>query len=197
MKNLSNRYFYEVHYSVDGNGNIHHWNGDVYADRKNRLYKTKMKPNDLPEYYCEVQRYGNRYDIINASGVVDIAYSWVKENHFMKDSVLRISYTGELKPYYEKYNINGKEVVSFSPSYTNEDEMIFGNSIFKFLAYCKKYSRISLNKVRKSFIEQCEWLKNNEPGFAPHRGKDENGNTVFPDFGEWFDNNINDLMTQT
>ena len=59
----------------------------------------------------------------------------------MKDSVLRISYTGELKPYYEKYNINGKEIVSFSPSYTNEDEMIFGNSIFKFLAYCKKYSR--------------------------------------------------------
>ena len=119
MKNLSNRYFYEVHYSVDDNGNIRRWNGDVYADRKNRLYKTKMKPNDLPEYYCEVQRYGNRYDIINASGVVDIAYSWVKENHFMKDSVLRISYTGELKPYYEKYNINGKEIVSFSPSYTN------------------------------------------------------------------------------
>ena len=82
MKNLSNRYFYEVHYSVDDNGNIHRWNGDVYADRNNRLYKTKMKPNDLPEYYCEVQRYGNRYDIINASGVVDIAYSWGKENHF-------------------------------------------------------------------------------------------------------------------
>ena len=99
MKNLANRYFYEVHHSVDDNGNIHRWNGDVYADRKNRLYKTKMKPNDLPEYYCEVQRYGNRYDIINACGVVDIAYSWVKENHFMKDSVLRISYTGELKPY--------------------------------------------------------------------------------------------------
>ena len=97
----------------------------------------------------------------------------------------------------EKYNINGKEVVSFSPSYINEDEMIFGNSIFKFLAYCKNYSRISLNKVRKSFIEQCEWLKNNESVFAPHSGKDENGNTVFPDFGEWFDNNINDLITQT
>lgn len=55
MKNLSNRYFYEVHYYVDDNGNIHRRNGDVYADRKNRLYKTKMKPNDLPEYYCEVQ----------------------------------------------------------------------------------------------------------------------------------------------
>ena len=114
MKNLSNRYFYEVHYTVDDNGKIHRWNGDVYADRKNRLYKTKMKPNDLPEYYCEVQRYGYRHDIINASGVVDIAYSWVKENHFMKDSVLRISYTGNLEPYYEKYNFNGREVVSFS-----------------------------------------------------------------------------------
>ena len=55
MKNLSNRYFYEVHYYVDDNGNIHRRNGDVYADRKNRLYKTKMKPNDLPEYYCIVQ----------------------------------------------------------------------------------------------------------------------------------------------
>ena len=53
------------------------------------------------------------------------------------------------------------------------------------------------NILPKSFIEQCEWLKNNEPGFAPHSGKDENGNTVFPDFGEWFDNEINDLMTQT
>ena len=40
-------------------------------------------------------------------------------------------------------------------------------------------------------------MKYNEPGFAPHSGKDENGNTVFPDFGEWFDNEIDDLMTQT
>ena len=54
-----------------------------------------------------------------------------------------------------------------------------------------------MNKVRKSFIEQCEWLKHNEPRYAPHGDKDENGNTVFLDFGEWFDNKINELMIQT
>ena len=41
MKNLSNRYFYEVHYSVDGNGNIHHWNG-MYMQIE-RIDFTKQK----------------------------------------------------------------------------------------------------------------------------------------------------------
>ena len=103
MKQLANRYFYEIHYRYDENGKYHSWAGELYADRERRSYKTKMKPSDLPEHYCKVQRYGSHYDIINAKGVVDIAYDWCKFNHFMKDSVLRISYSGKIKSYHEKY----------------------------------------------------------------------------------------------
>ena len=72
---------------------------------------------------------------------------------------------------------------------------MYGNGFI--LPYLAKRQRRQAFDDNMSFIEQCEWLKNNEPEFAPHSGKDENGNTVFPDFGEWFDNNINNLITQT
>ena len=194
MKQLANRYFYEIHYRYDENGKYHSWAGELYADRERRSYKTKMKPSDLPEHYCKVQRYGSHYDIINAKGVVDIAYDWCKFNHFMKDSVLRISYSGKIKSYHEKYLRDSKEVTSMFTSYTNVDEMVFAYSIFKFLAYCKKYSKMNINKVRKAFIEHCEWLKAHEPAHAPHDGYNQNGSRIFPDFGEWFDKKINEYI---
>lgn len=189
MRQLANRYNYDIRYSYNDNCEYTEWCGEVYADR-GRLYKTKMKPSDLPEYYCDVQRYSTNHDILNARGVKDMKYTWVKENHFMKDSVLRISYTGKMRPYHKKYIIQGKKITSCFLSYENEDEMVFGYDILKFLAYAKRYSGFNLSKIRKSFIDQCEWLKANEPSFAPHDKCSSDGNISFPDFGKWFDNKI-------
>ena len=63
------------------------------AHRNNRLYATKMEYNSLPEYFCDVMRYGHiYYDVIDTRGVSNLKYKWFKMNHFMKDSSLEVSF---------------------------------------------------------------------------------------------------------
>lgn len=171
MKKLANEYFYSSDPKESNN---------IEAVRNHRHYKTKMKPTDLPEWYCDVHRYWWNRNLINTKGVVDIKYSWIRENHFMKDSVLRISYTGKIEEYYPEYTIGGKNVKSVLSDYKNVDTMVFSNGIFKCLAYIEKYSNYDLSEVRKEFVKQCNWLKKNEPEFAPDT----------KNFGKWFDEKI-------
>lgn len=182
MKKLVNVYSYELEYFIDKTSRkVTSMVKDyIKSQHKKRDYNTKMKPSDLPEHYCDVRRYCNVRNCINAQGITDLKYSWVKENHFMKDSVLRISYSGNLEPYYDEYVINGKKVKSLFVSYKNEDAIIFGNDIFKFLGYAKKYSNFDVTKIKNEFINQCDWLKENEPEFAPDTDN----------FAEWFDEKI-------
>lgn len=190
MKKLTNRYRYERTFEekVDENGKITYpyHDGNLYACYENRDYKTKMHKEDLPEYYCNVWRYGRDWDVISASGIKGLYYKWVKENHFMKDSVLYVSYTDEIESYYETYTYDGKEIKSIFPSYSNVDQRIWGHSIFKFLAHVHKYSNYDLSNIRNEIKKQCEWLKENEPSFAP-KLKD------FKDYGEWFDDKIKNI----
>lgn len=179
MKNLSNRYSYEKNYSFDeSTKKITYTDTNLYSIRNGRKYKTKMMVGDLPEYYCDVQRYCCNHDVIKSKDIKSLHYKWVRENHFMKDSVLRISYSGEIK----EFPLTVNNIKSFFTEYSNVDEMIFGNDILKFLSYVKKYSDYDISKVKSEFVKHCEWLKENEPEFAPDSD----------DFGKWFDNKIND-----
>ena len=171
MKKLVNEYRYSSDPKEDG---------FLTAIHTKRGYKTKMKPSDLPEWYCDVHRYWWNRNMINTKGVVDIKYTWVRENHFMKDSVLRISYTGKIEEYYPEYEFRGKMRKCSISDYRNVGSMVFGNDIFKCLAYIKKYSNFDISKVRKEFVKQCKWLKENEPEFAPDTDN----------FGKWFDNTL-------
>lgn len=175
MKNFANEYFYTSDPKESNN---------LEAVRNNRHYKTKMKPTDLPEWYCDVHRYWWNRNLINTKGVVDIKYTWIRENHFMKDSVLRISYTGKIEEYYPVYEFGEKKRKSVLSDYKNVDSMVFSNDIFKCLAYIQKYSDFDLSEVRKEFIKQCNWLKKNEPEFAPETNN----------FGKWFDEKIKEEM---
>lgn len=177
MKDLANRYTYNIDFSIDENKKIISHNSKLKADRGPRLYNTKLDVEDLPEYYCDVQRYGGCHDVIKSTGIKDLKYSWVKENHFMKDSVLKVSYTGE---------ICEKQTNSFFKDYTNVDVMVFGTSILKFLAYVKSYSNYDISHIKSEFIRHCEWLKEHEPAFAPDTD----------DFSKWFDNKINEYICQ-
>lgn len=176
-KELANEYCY----STNPNENNH-----LRAIRGNRSYKTKMVSKDLPEWYCDVHRHWWMHNMINCKGVVDIKYTWVKENHFMKDSVLRISYTGKIESYYPEIEINGNKRKSVFEEYRNEDCMVFGNDILKCLAYIKKYSEFDVSGVRKEFIKQCKWLKENEPEFAPNTDN----------FGKWFDEKLKETLKE-
>lgn len=171
MKKLVNEYSYSR--NPDDSGNL-------TAVHEKRCYKTKMKPKDLPEWYCDVHRYWWTHNMINTKGVVDISYKWVKENHFMKDSVLRISYTGKIEKYHPMHNIGGKMVKSVFDEYTNVDSMVFGGDIFKCLAYIRKYSNFDLSKVKREFVKQCKWLKVYENEFAPDTDN----------FGKWFEEKL-------
>ena len=174
MKHFSDKYTYTRTWFVpEGTERIEYNNTKLSSVRNGRLYSTKMDVSDLPEYYCEVERHLGIYDVIKSKDVKDIHYTWVKENHFMKDSVLRVSFTGKIKR-------NDDGSVSWS-EYGNVDALVFDRDIFKFISYVKKYSPdVDLNPIRNEFIKQCEWLKKNEPRFAPD----------VDDFGEWFDNKI-------
>lgn len=49
-------------------------------------YPTRITPEDLPEYYFPIHSrviwYMNGY--LKMTGIVDMGYSWVKENHLFK-----------------------------------------------------------------------------------------------------------------
>ena len=62
------------------------------AHRNGRTYNTKMDYNSLPEYFCDVHRYGIVHNVIDSRGVLKLNYKWFKMNHFMRDSVLEISF---------------------------------------------------------------------------------------------------------
>lgn len=176
MKKLVNEYLYSRGPESSGN---------LKAVHERRCYSTKMKPGDLPEWYCDVHRYWWNHNMINTKGVVDLKYKWVKENHFMKDSVLRISYTGKIETYRPKYMIGGREVESVFDEYTNVGAMVFSSGIFKCLAYIRKYSNYDMSEIRREFVRQCEWLKENEPAEIHLLGD--------ADFGEWFDTKVSDI----
>jgi hypothetical protein len=175
MKELAKEYTYSSCPSDDG---------CLSAIRGNRRYKTKMKPSDLPEWYCDVHRCWWDRDMIKTNDVVDLKYTWVKENHFMKDSLLRISYCGKILEYNPMHEIGGKRVKSVFTEYTNVDSIVFGNDIFKCLAYIRKYSNFDLSKVKKEFVKQCNWLKVYENVLAPDTD----------DFGKWFDKTLESEM---
>lgn len=182
MTKYANEYSYERIYSFDEKTKTSSYvNSKLKSLKNNRYYQTKMNVDDLPENYCDVQRYGAHHNVIRTDNIKDLKYHWVKENHFMKDSLLRVSFTGEIKEKPIYININGKPIESIFKDYENMDSMVFGNSIFKFLGYVKKYSNYDISEIRNQFVKQCEWLKENEPSFAPDTD----------DFGKWFDDTIN------
>jgi hypothetical protein len=115
------------------------------AHRNGRLYSTKMEYNSLPEHFCDVHRHGIVHNIIDSKNVLNLKYKWFKMNHFMRDSVLEISFTDT-------------ETV---------DERVYSSEIFKYLAYVKKYSEYDISVIREEFIKQCNWLEENEIDYAP------------------------------
>ena len=182
MKNWANSYSYEISYNIvdEESGKFSTTETKLKSNKNNRRYNTKMTKEDLPEYYCDVQRYGCSHDVIKAKDIRGLKYTWIKENHFMKDSILRISYVGEIqkRPLIVEYD--GESRATGFNEYLNVDEAVFGYSIFKFLAYVKKYSDYDISEIKSEFLKHCKWLKSNEPLHAPSTDN----------FSKWFDDEL-------
>ena len=68
----------------------------LYSDG---IYPTKLTAADLPEDYIKIHSrviwYMKGY--LRTSGIVDMMYRWVRENHLFKDDYIYISYHGPLR----------------------------------------------------------------------------------------------------
>lgn len=159
-KKLAKVYSYTRVYTLNSDGRFDCECSCLKARRNNRAYNTKMEYDSLPEHYCDVWRYGDNYDVIDSKGVLNLKYKWFKMNHFMRDNVLEVFFTDSKK----------------------SDECVYAHEIFKYLAYVKKYGGYDISAIRSEFIEQCNWLAENEPDCAPDTD----------DFGNWFDNKISE-----
>lgn len=162
-KNLSNHYV-DRKYKFIYNRNGSHWekvvldNGCLFSDKKTGIYKTKIIPDDLPEYYLTYWD-GDRQNWINTKGVVDLIYRPVLENHVFKDDSLYISYNGKIKELSRVTHIS-TWIIFDEDTY---DDIIFGNYIIDFLVYAKVFSGYDIEPIKEQiWNEKMLWLKENE-----------------------------------
>lgn len=118
------------------------------------IYPTKIKETDLPEDYIQIQSRSIWYMIgyLKTSGIVDIQYRYVKNNHLFKDDFIYISYKEKL--------LKEKDTWGFE-DYVNYDVCISGNDIIPIALAAEKYSNIDITHIRKGVEEKRKWYKEN------------------------------------
>lgn len=120
----------------------------------NFLYPTKIKPEDLPDWYV-FGRYYKRWGFLSAKGVKGIFYKpnlWM--NHLLKNDLLFISYE------YEK--INETDVLNYD--YNTFDYLISGNVILEFLNALRIYSpNVSIENTKELLKLKVKTLKEKHP----------------------------------
>ena len=114
------------------------------------IYPTKIKAEDLPEWYV-YGRYYKCFGYLSAKGVVDMKYVPSRYcNHFLKDDFLFISYNTLIS---EKLGKN-----SIIDAYTGYDERIYGNEILSFLKAARKYSSYDISGIAQMIQEKADWI---------------------------------------
>lgn len=111
-------------------------------------YRTKIKPQDLPEWYL-YGRYYKRFGYMSTRGITDMVYIPSRfSNHYLKDDYLLISYGGKItevtdpdKSVYERYE--------------GWDERVWDSEIITILRGARKYSGYDIS----SFIDKLKWKK--------------------------------------
>ena len=112
-------------------------------------YKTKIRPEDLPEWYLH-GRYYKRFGYMSTKGITDMLYIPSRfSNHYLKDDCLLISYGGKIEPNPE-YVEHG-----YHEKYIGWDERVWGGEIVTILRGVRKYSGYDI----EPFIEQLKWKK--------------------------------------
>ena len=126
--------------------------GFLFAHGK---YRTKILPEDLPEYFVYGYLY-KRHGYISANGVKHLVYvpNYTFTNHLHKYDKLFISYNDKIEPYESE---NG---FSWHKGY---DESIGGHLIEKFVDAAEKYSQYDVSDIRKEIQRKEEWYYERNP----------------------------------
>ena len=118
-------------------------------------YPTKIKEEDLPKDYTKFRSRTICYmtGFIKTSGVKDLYYTYIKENHLFKDDFLYISYDKKIEKVKDKYGYNRIK---------NYDFLMCGSYNIDVLFDIEKNSNIDTSKIRKKIKEKFEWWKEKE-----------------------------------
>lgn len=115
-------------------------------------YKTKIKPEDLPEWYVKGRYYKN-FGYMSAKGVKYLVYEPNYHfNHLFKYDWLDVSYD---KPIVQ---IETDSIVGKKLEYTDYDYAIEGTYIIDFIEAVVKYSDIDVNGIIDELIKKIEWF---------------------------------------
>lgn len=115
------------------------------------VYKTKIFPKDLPEWY-KMDRYYNRMGYMSTQGIVDMVYVPSQLGTFLEDDVLLVSYVNKIE------KLNTEPSLPAYQCYRGYDEEISGEAILTILAGAKKYSNYNIKPVKKKMENQIAWL---------------------------------------
>ena len=115
------------------------------------VYKTKIYPDDLPEWYKQ-DRYYKRQGYMSTQGIVDMVYIPSQLGTFLKDDVLLVSYVNRIE------KIQSETAWPIYKSYRGYDEEVSGGAILTILAGAKKYSNYNIKPVKKKMENQIAWL---------------------------------------
>lgn len=114
----------------------------------NMVYPTKIKAEDLPEWFV-YGRYYKCWGYLCAKGVVDLKYVpnlW--SNHFLKDDSLLVSYHEMIK------QISDSKMIW--ERYKGYEIMVCGDKILLFLKAAKKYSNIDIVEIIQQIQEKAD-----------------------------------------
>lgn len=119
-------------------------------------YKTKIRTEDLPEYFIEGVYY-RTHGFMSAKGVKQVVYHpnmWV--NHMFKDDYLYVSYDKEIETIKTKMGY-----IDFK----NHDYVIRGWSIINFLKGIEKYSNYDISFIKEQIELKRKTFEENHPEF--------------------------------
>ena len=111
-------------------------------------YRTKIFPEDLPEWYVEGYMY-KRHGFMSAKGVKHLFYrpNYVF-NHLYKDDTLFVSYDKEIIP---------TETDDGFKWYEGYDYCLSGSVILDFVDAAEKYSRLDVRTIREELAKKKVW----------------------------------------
>lgn len=125
------------------------------------VYPTKLTASDLPDDYIPIHSRVIWYmrGFLRTSGITDMKYTYVKENHLFKDDYIYISYHGKIK------KVDETEGIFRLIDYVDYDVCVCGNDIVDIVLAAEKYSGFDTTEVRKGIEEKRIWLRDNEPDY--------------------------------
>jgi len=128
--------------------------GYLYSDG---TYRTKMLPEDLPEWFVEGRVY-KHHGYVSAKGVKHLVYipNYFVDYHMYKDDALYISYNERI----ERRNTHSMF------DWEGYDHLIWGNMIVRFVEAAEKYSGYDVTDIRVELERKKEWYFENNPGEA-------------------------------